>query len=86
MKEIDLCWAPVRTLKDAMNDPYTLSRGMILTDATGEKHLGVPIRFKEEPGHASLRLPAYGEHSDELAAKAGASAEQIAAMKARGAL
>ena len=54
LKDVDLCWAPVRTLKDAMEDPYTLSRNMILTDGHGNKHLGIPIRFADEPGRADL--------------------------------
>jgi len=84
LKPIDLCWAPVRSLKDAMDDPYTIERGMVLTDEAGNRHLGVPIRFRDEPGRAVLRLPAYGEHSADLARAAGLSDAEIAALLARG--
>jgi crotonobetainyl-CoA:carnitine CoA-transferase CaiB-like acyl-CoA transferase len=86
LKDVDLCWAPVRTLKDAMADPYTVSRGMVLTDDAGNKHLGIPIRFKDEPGHADLRLPNYGENSVELAQEAGLSSAQIAVLLAKNAI
>jgi len=86
LQDVDLCWAPVRSLKDAMEDPYTLSRGMVLTDADGHKHLGIPIRFRDEPGVARLTLPDYGADSESLAAEAGLEASAIAALKARGAI
>lgn len=86
LKDVDVCWAPVRTLKDAMADPYTVSRGMILTDEDGNKHLGIPIRFADEPGFADLTLPAYGAHSRELAQTAGLSKAQIDELTAKGAI
>jgi crotonobetainyl-CoA:carnitine CoA-transferase CaiB-like acyl-CoA transferase len=86
LNDIDLCWAPVRSLKDAMEDPYTLSRNMVLTDAQGQKHLGIPIRFRDEPGRADLTLPDYGAHSTQLARHAGLDEEAITALVAKGAL
>jgi crotonobetainyl-CoA:carnitine CoA-transferase CaiB-like acyl-CoA transferase len=86
LKDVDLCWAPVRSLKDAMEDPYTIARGMVLTDDGGNKHLGIPIRFKDEPGHADLALPDYGAHSQELAREAGLSQAQIDVLVGKGAI
>ena len=86
LKGIDLCWAPVRTLKDAMNDPYTTERGMVLTDSAGQKHLGIPIRFRDEPGRANLALPEYGQDSAAIAHEAGLCPSAIEALRARGAI
>ncbi len=86
LKDVDLCWAPVRSLKDAMEDPYTISRSMVLTDDKGNKHLGIPIRFRDEPGQARLTLPDYGADSESLAAEAGLDTKAIAALKERGAI
>ena len=83
---IDVCWAPVRSLKDAFDDPYALERGQILKDADGYRHLGPPIRFRHEDGRPDLRIPAYGEHSEEIAHEVGLSPDAIAALKTRGAL
>lgn len=83
---IDLCWAPVLTLKDAFDAPHTHHRGMKLTDEAGNAHIGVPIKFKAEPGQADLRTPAFGADSEEIAREAGLGAHEIAALKARGVL
>jgi crotonobetainyl-CoA:carnitine CoA-transferase CaiB-like acyl-CoA transferase len=83
---IDVCWAPVRSLKDALEDPYAMERGQVLQDAQGHRHLGDPIRFRNENGRENLMIPAYGEHSDTIASEAGLSPDQIAALKALGAL
>lgn len=81
---VDLCWAPVRTLKDAFADPHTYARGMVLTDAAGNRHIGVPVKFHAEPARPDLAVPGYGEHSEAIAAEAGLSAETIARLRAKG--
>jgi crotonobetainyl-CoA:carnitine CoA-transferase CaiB-like acyl-CoA transferase len=86
LKSVDVCWSPVRSLKDAMDDPTTAARGMTLTDAQGARHVGPPIRFKDEPPQPNLSLPAFGAHSEALAREAGLDAETIAALRARGAI
>lgn len=86
LKTIDVCWAPVRSLKDAMDDPHASERGMLLRDESGVRHLGPPIRFRNEPPRPNLRLPSFGEHSEELARAAGLDQATIAALKARGAI
>jgi crotonobetainyl-CoA:carnitine CoA-transferase CaiB-like acyl-CoA transferase len=63
LSEIDLCWAPVRSLKDAFDDPHTLARGMLLKDSAGNNHIGPAIKFREDPARPKLRLPSYGEDS-----------------------
>jgi crotonobetainyl-CoA:carnitine CoA-transferase CaiB-like acyl-CoA transferase len=83
---VDVCWAPVRSLKDAFDDPYATDRGQILQDAEGHRHLGSPIHFRHEDGRPDLRIPAYGEHSQAIAQEAGLTSEAVAALKARGAL
>ncbi|MBI1188620.1 MAG: CoA transferase [Alphaproteobacteria bacterium] len=83
---IDVCWAPVRSLKDALDDAYAADRGIALRDADGQRHLGPPIRFTHEPPQPALRTPDYGEHSEVIAREAGVAPETIAALRARGAL
>ncbi|MFZ4069006.1 MAG: CaiB/BaiF CoA transferase family protein [Caulobacterales bacterium] len=83
---IDVCWSSVRSLKDAFDDPYTEERGMLLRDEAGHRHIGAPIRFRQEPARPDLRLAGYGADSESLAARVGFSPAQIAALQARGAL
>jgi crotonobetainyl-CoA:carnitine CoA-transferase CaiB-like acyl-CoA transferase len=56
---IDLCWAPLHTLKDAFGDPNTRARGMVLLDAAGNRHLGPAAKFRHEPARPDFRLPGY---------------------------
>ncbi len=62
----DVCFAPVLDLKEAFDQPHVAHRGMVLLDAEGEKHLGAPIKFRDEPANPDLRLPALGEHTAAL--------------------
>jgi crotonobetainyl-CoA:carnitine CoA-transferase CaiB-like acyl-CoA transferase len=59
LSKIDLCWAPVRNLKDAFDDPHTLARGMLLKDSAGNRHIGPAIKFRNEPAKPDLSLPPY---------------------------
>jgi crotonobetainyl-CoA:carnitine CoA-transferase CaiB-like acyl-CoA transferase len=81
---LDVCWAPVRTLKDAFDDPHTGERAMRLRDEAGNDHIGVPVKFHYEPATPALSLPEFGQHSEELARKAGLAEEQVRALKTRG--
>ena len=84
LTDIDVCWAPVRTLKDAFDDPHTRARGLVFEDAAGHRHIGPPIRFAKEPPEPKPAVPGFGEHSETLAREAGFDAERIRAMKERG--
>lgn len=53
----DVCWAPVRTLKDAFDDPALAARGMLNHDADGNEVVGTPIRFREEPAVIDPTVP-----------------------------
>ncbi len=79
---VDVCWAPVRTLHDAMFDPATAERGMLLVDEHGIEHLGVPIRFAHEPARPDLRVPEFGEHSAELVKSVGYADADIDRLRA----
>ncbi len=61
LRGVDCCWAPVRSLKDAFDDPFVAERGMVLTDADGYRHIGVPIRFTDEPAQPRFSLPHFGD-------------------------
>ena len=84
LSSVDCCWAPVRDLKQAFDDPFTQARGMVFTDPAGNRHVGPPIRFMKEPARPVPDLPGYGEHSEEIAAEAGLRAEEVGKLKTRG--
>jgi crotonobetainyl-CoA:carnitine CoA-transferase CaiB-like acyl-CoA transferase len=59
-----LPFAPVQDLKEALDDNHLAARNMILLDQQGHRHLGVPIRFHDEPATPDLTVPACGEHTE----------------------
>ncbi len=84
LSEVDLCWVPVRCLKDAFDDPLSVERAMALRDEAGNHHVGNPIQFKQDPAQLNLDLPDFGEHSGVLAREAGLSEEDITDLIDRG--
>jgi crotonobetainyl-CoA:carnitine CoA-transferase CaiB-like acyl-CoA transferase len=78
---VDVCYAPVRTLYEALREPHLLERGMRLRDAEGNDHLGVPIRFQEEPAQPRFELPQPGAHGAALLRELGYDATQIERLR-----
>ena len=60
LSPLDICWAPVRTLKEGFDDPHAQARGMLLKDGAGNSHIGPAIKFRDEPAKPDFRLPDYG--------------------------
>jgi len=60
LDRLDMCWGPVLTYPEALADPHLAARGFILTDKLGRRHLGTPIRFRDEPGSPALSCPPLG--------------------------
>jgi len=76
----DLGFAPVRTLREAFDDPHANARGMHLVDDLGQEHIGVPIKFSAEPGHANFAVPRLGEHTQDVLRGIGYSETELAAL------
>jgi len=84
LEPIDCAWSWVRSLKDAFDDPFTEERGMVFEDAQGNRHVGPPIKFQNEPPRPNPAVPEFGGQSETIAAEAGLDAETIAALKSKG--
>ncbi|WNC72125.1 CoA transferase [Thalassotalea psychrophila] len=81
LAEIDVCWAPVRDLHSAMQEPHLQQRDMILTDEHGNKSLGVPIKFSEEPAQPNLKTPEFSADTAQILRSLGYSASDIERFK-----
>ena len=62
----DIAFAPVRDLTEAIREPHLLARQMVLRDGEGNFHLGLPIKFKHEPGRPVFALPEKGQHNSSV--------------------
>lgn len=65
---MDVSFAPVNTLREALDDASVRARGLIVKDELGREHIAPVVRFMHEPAEPSLKEPALGEHNSLLAA------------------
>jgi crotonobetainyl-CoA:carnitine CoA-transferase CaiB-like acyl-CoA transferase len=86
LSKLDVAWAPVRSLHEAVHSEQAMARGMVVEKPSGQPHLGPAIKFQNEPAELNPRLDALGESTTVVLQAAGFSDAQIAAMKAAGAL
>jgi crotonobetainyl-CoA:carnitine CoA-transferase CaiB-like acyl-CoA transferase len=62
----DVCFAPVLDLHEAFHQPQITERDMLVRDVDGNLHIGLPIRFAEEPGRLNPAIPKLDEHRAEI--------------------
>ncbi len=90
-REHDCCLEPVLELDEALDSELVRAREMVVTLSQpgvkgGVRQLGVPVKLQRTPGaHERLPGPALGEHTEEVLAAVGYSAEEIAALLESGA-
>ncbi len=80
----DIAFAPMKTLPEVLEDPHFKSRGMVLQDDRGWDHLGVPIKFADEPGRPNFDPPAHGQHTAAILQALGYTGSDIERMRAKG--
>ncbi len=76
----DICFAPVLDMKEAMSISQLTARNMIISDKEGNRHLGVPIKFEDEPSLPQLRAQELGEDSADILKELGYKNSLIESM------
>ena len=80
----------INSVAEALGDPHVIERGMIVElehPALGlVKSLATPVHLADTPLVYHRHPPRLGEHSDEVAAELGYSADDVAALRADGVL
>jgi len=65
---LDVCWGKVNTLPEALEDPHLVATGFVHMDEGGRRHLGTPIRFREESAVLTHEAPCLDADADLLLA------------------
>jgi crotonobetainyl-CoA:carnitine CoA-transferase CaiB-like acyl-CoA transferase len=84
MADKDVAFAPLKSLREGLDDPQVRARQMVLEDRLGFEHIGLPIKFQDEPGRIDFALPELGQHSEAILRGLGYTAAELEAMKAKG--
>ena len=76
---------PVYDMLQALTDPQTLAREMVVTvnhsNLGPVKTLGFPVKFSATPGKVRSGAPVFGEHSREILREYGFDERQIEAFE-----
>ena len=81
----DVCYAPVLTVDEATRHPHNVARGTFI-DVGGITPPGPAPRLSRTPGEVR-RPPAHaGQHTDEVLSEAGFDDDEVAALRASGAV
>ena len=81
----DVCYAPVLTVDEAIRPPHNVARGTFI-DVGGITQPGPAPRLSRTPGEVR-RPPAHaGQHTDEVLSEAGFDDDEVAALRASGAV
>jgi alpha-methylacyl-CoA racemase len=81
----DACVAPVLTIPEAYEHPHNVERGTFTTVAGIPQPAPSP-RFERTPGEISAPPPHAGQHTDEILGEAGLDEDDIAKLRAAGAV
>jgi alpha-methylacyl-CoA racemase len=84
LADLDICFGPVATIAEMMDDPQVRHRGMVVEGPDGRRALGNPIKLSDTPPALRRPAPQLGEHTDAVLRSLGYSAGDIAGLRERG--
>ena len=85
LEAADVPNGPINDIPTVVSDPQILARGMIVPQGNGG-FVNQPIRFSQYPEMASKTAPLLGADTESVLLEHGFDAEQIARMRAEGAI
>jgi crotonobetainyl-CoA:carnitine CoA-transferase CaiB-like acyl-CoA transferase len=88
LEGLDVCWAPVRNLKEVLEEPPFRERGMIVetTDPEGRPMpaIGLPVNLSETPGAIRRPTVGFGHSTTTLLEELGYSEDDIRNLADKG--
>ena len=81
----DVCYAPVLAVSEAIEHPHHVARGTFV-ESGGLRQPGPAPRLSGTPGSIRRPPPHEGQHTDELLDELGLGADEVAALRASGAV
>ena len=86
----DICWASVRHMEEAVEEPLFKEREMVAevqrTDQEWLKVLGTPVKLSRTPGGVRSAPPDFGEHTERILSEIGYYPSDIKELKESGAV
>lgn len=73
----DVCYGEMLDIKEAFEDEHVREREMILSDEAGNKHIGIPIKYTDEPGTVVFDVPQLNDDADSVLKSIGVSTQEI---------
>ena len=61
--DLDVSYAPVNTLREALDDENVQKSGLVVRSEDGREHIMPVSRFRNEPAQPKLQEPEMGEHN-----------------------
>jgi crotonobetainyl-CoA:carnitine CoA-transferase CaiB-like acyl-CoA transferase len=90
LTEVEICVAPVYELDEVFDDPHVKHRKMVIEVDHPEfgklRQVGVGAKFSDTPGSVRSLAPSRGEHTDAVLRGLHRSEDEIAALRASGAV
>lgn len=88
LQEADVPCSPVKSVEEFLDDPQVIANEMVVEledPVLGRgRQMGIPAKLRATPGRIRGPAPSLGQHTEEVLAGIGYSAEEIAQLRATG--
>lgn len=85
LADLEICWAPVRTMSEVLGEPLFAEREMFVEPLNrkdgGKREIGIPVKLSETPGLVRTGPGTFGENTEKLLKEYGYSEDDIEGFK-----